>query len=442
MSLWLRQPHKTGGIALPFVLLILALMIVIITTVVKQGFGTLHQAKAAQFSKQSLFAAEAGAADALRRLIEDPTWLGPLPNASLPSGGRYSAEITNNLTGAGVVSASNGAVVPPGFAYILATGTRPDGSYPRRAGLLTSTGSTTALGFALGAGGDINLQGSKNVSGSLKASGDIRLQGSTRITPLNGAGRLLAGGSLTTQGSTRMDEAQDARARGAVSTTPAINGAYLVQGGDTSPSTLPFIADGRYTNALTGGEQGQVLPNPDPSALINDGNPAFVRHDVTETTLSSLNLNGRIHYFPGGISFSGSNAVTGPGTIVAGEGNGITFQGSTGNLEANLIALRRPDQFPAAGTPSISFQGSTNITGLIYAHEDVTTQGSFTLNGVMIAYRPGGGNIRTQGSTNITLDSSVFAGIPGFEPWANGFGGTGGITPGAGALTVFSWEKF
>lgn len=418
-------------------------MLVIITTVAKQGIGALNQAKANQYSKQSLFTAEAGAADALRMLIEDPTWVGPLASASLGDGSVYSAEVTNNLAGPGVMTASNGTQVPAGFAYILATGSRADGNYSRKVGILVSAGSTSALGFAIGAGGGIDMQGSKTIEGSIKSSGDLRLQGSTSIRPLNGAGRLLTAGDLRTQGSVTMDQAQDARARGAVQTTPAISGPpALVQGADTSPSTLPFIADGRTTNALVGAEQGQVLPNPDQSALINDANPAFVRHPVTETSLSSLNLNNRIHYFPGGISFQGSNAVTGPGTIVAGDGNSIEFQGSTGNLQANLIALRRPDQFPSGGDPSIRFQGSSNVTGLIYAHEDVDIQGSTTINGLVIAYHAGAGDITIQGSTQVTLDSSVLAGIPGFEPWANGFGGSGGQPVGSGAVSVYSWERF
>ena len=429
------------GIALPFVLLIIALMMVTVATMSRQGIGSLSQAKGDQLSKQAFFAAEAGASDALRHLVEDPTYASSSSNLSLPSGGEYSYTVLNNITpGAGTLTAANGALVPEGFAYILASGTV--GYTERRVGILVSPGSSTAFGMAIGVGGGVTMQGSKRVSGSIKANGDIRLQGSTSITPSSGSGRLLSSADIRTQGSARVDDSQDVRARGSVSSTPGIRGALIVQSSDTTDSTLPFIADGRTTNALGAGERGLVLPNPDRTLLLPadlSTNPNYVDHSGVTSWSGPLNLNNQIHYFPDGISFSGSTTITGPGTIVVDNGNPMVFQGST-NVEANLIALS-PTPAGSGDDPSIRFQGSSTVRGLIYAHEDIRVQGSFRLDGVVIAYRDGDGDLYTQGSTRIQLDSSVMAGIPGFGPWASGFGGLGGIPAGSGPVSVVSWER-
>lgn len=415
-------------------------MLIAVSTVTKQGIGSLRQAKTQQFSKQALFAAEAGACDALRQLVEDPTFAGPIPETDLPLGATYSVEILNNITpGAGTQTAPTGAEVPEGFAYIFATGEY--GTINRRVGLLVSPGSSSAFGLAVGSGGDTRMQGSKTIFGTVKASGDIRMQGSSRIIPLDGSGRVLASQDVRFQGSTRIDESQDVRARGAITTGGSTKGGLVFQSSDTTEDTLPFITGvSRTTNELLPGEQGLVLPNPDQGALLDPTlNPLLIEHP--ETTLSSLTLNNQVHFFPNGISFSGGANIIGPGTIVSGNGNPIEFQGGTGTIDANLIALRSPAQFPSTGNPSIRFQGSTQVNGLVYAHEDVEFQGSSQVNGVVIAYRDGGGDITAQGSTRITLDSSVFADIPGFESWADGFGGVGGLPSGIGPISVDLWER-
>ncbi|HIB66760.1 MAG TPA: hypothetical protein EYO33_17005 [Phycisphaerales bacterium] len=429
--------HRTQarGIALTFVLLVIALLMVIVSTVAVQGLGSLRQAKVEEHSKQALFAAESGAADAIRNLVEDPTYPGPLPTTTMSGGAEYSAVVFNNFAGTAPTTASNNADVPAGTTYVLATG--EFAGLTRRVGVLVSPGSATAFGLALGSGGEVRMGGSKTVRGSIKANQDIRLQGSSTIIPLRGSGRLLSSQDVRTQGSTRVDDAQDVRARGTVNSTPAIRGGLTIQSGDTTESTLPFIIDyTRTTNQLLAGEQGLVLPNPDQTVLFSA--PNVVVHSTPPAL--PLDLNNQIHVFSVNQDF-GSGDITGTGTIVVADGASLKFQGSQ-NLNANLIALRNSSQFPNSGNPTISFQGSTTVNGLIYAHEGIDVQGSFSLNGAMVAFRDGGAGIRTQGSTNITLDSSVFANVPGFESWALGFGGVGGIPAGAGPLSVVVWEAF
>lgn len=405
-------------------------MIVIVSLVVRQGLGTLHQAKLTTASKQALFAAEAGAADAFRRLIEDPSWVGPLDETAMENGSLYSALITNNLTGGGEVTASNGAKVPPGFAYIYATGQPGEDGVMRHVGVLVSPGSVSALSMVIGVGGQVQMQGSKDIAGSVKANGNISFQGSTDISPVNGSGRVLGSANISFQGSSDMDEAQDVRARGTVS--GSVGGAYLVQSNDTSDSSLPFINDYRLTNALATGEQGQVLPNPDPALLL----AGATVHPETSIA-GDFDTQGLVHHFPDGLSFSGSTNVTGGGTIVITGGNSLTFQGSS-DVDANLIVLRDPAQYPSGGNPSIDFQGSSDVKGLVYAHQNVMFQGSSDVQGLIVAYS---GDLNTQGSTDINLDATVLGDIPGFAAWASGFGGEGGIPSGSGPISVRSWER-
>lgn len=425
------------GIALPIVLLVLTLMLITVVTVSKQGIGSLQKAKLEQFRLQAMFAAEAGASDAMRVLVETPGFSGAIPHGTLATGADYDATVYNNFTGtSGPITAPNGAVVPMGYSYILGEG--QVGRLERRVGLLVHQGSATALGLVVGVGGNADFTGNKSVAGSVKASGDIVSHGNSNFTPSAGSGRLLAAGNIQTHGNTRVDDSQDVRARGSVSSSPAIRGALVVQSGDTTVDTLPFIADGRTTNSLNTGEQGLVLPNPDQTVI----KATVIDHsaDVPAGQWDGpLDTTGKVHYFPYGVDFGSGTNITGNGTILVDHGNSINFQGNV-NVDANLVALR-DDPTTATGNPSITFHGNADVHGLIYAHEDVEVHGNFDLKGLVIAYRSGGGDLTTHGNTSIFADSTVLANIPGFDSWASGFGGVGGVPSGSGPLSVYSWEK-
>ncbi len=433
MISWYLVNMRTGrqrAFALVLVLLVLTLLIVILTTVALRGVGNLSATKVTRLSKQSLMAAEAGASEAIRALVEDSALNGAQPSGQLPDGARYQATIVNKFCG-GVLNASNGASVPDGTAYILARGTDSAGNYERTVGVLVGGSTVSGSGFALGAGGDIDLGGRKNISGTIRASNNISVNGRMDITPIGGNGRLLAGNQLDAGGNTNMDSAQDARARGSISGN--INGALMVQPNDTTPDTMPFINDGRTNNILTAAETGRViLPNPDQTVLLDPANPNYVEYPGVTTWSGSFNLNNQIHYFPDGIDFT-AVSFNGQGTIVTGNGNPLSVVRAGGVVQANLIALRRPDQFPSSGSPSINVRNS-EVEGLVYAHEDISVHGS-TIRGVTIAYND---SIRLQGNNTVELNSGVLSGIPGFEPWA-GVGASGG--GGAGAIGILSWQR-
>ena len=313
-------------------------------------------------------------------------------------------------------------------------------------GVLISPGAASSLGIGLGIGGDIDMSGSKRITGSVKANGTVNFSGSTRIEPSDGSGRLLSSESITVSGSTRMDDTQDALARTGI--FGSIRGGNEKNGGDSSIATEPFIIDyTRYDNSTSPPEKGSVLPNPDPAVLL----AGAVIHDADNDPLTAegawtgdIDLQGQVHYFPYGVDFSGSTNIIGPGTIVSGGGNPINFSGSTRVVDVNLVAIRDSyNGFPntLSNDASINLSGSSRVTGLVYAHHGIDISGSFRLTGLMIAFDATKGNLDSSGSFRVTLDATVLSNIPGFEPWADGFGGDGGIPVGSESIGVISWER-
>ncbi|MBT9583302.1 hypothetical protein IV102_08125 [bacterium] len=455
------------GMAMPVVMSLIVILVLIAMSVASTGIATLNLAGANHLSRQSVFAAEAGLAAAFREIIQGNAWTS-YTNVAYGRESRYSVQSI-----VGPSSVVGQPDVPAGAVYLLATGTTR-GRHARRVGVLiegAGSAPAAAYGYAISTGGELRMQGGGTVAGSLKSNQDLQLQGGIKVVPFQGSGRMLSGQDIDISNGIKRDPSQDLRARQQISIgsgSEPPNPVKLIFPNDATPDSAPFIADGRFTNTLNVGEVGEILPNPDPVVLLGlTPDPAVpgdylkdlageyvmdpartdvVPHSLADTAISSptsLNLAGKIHFFPGGISFSGNGAVTGPGTIVAGAGKGISIQGNH-NLEANLLALRWPGQMPSGGNPTITIQGNTDVKGLILAHEDVDVQGNFHLTGMIVAYRPNGGDFDGQGNRGITFDSSGLA-LPGLQTWQTPpggpvGGGTLGITPGQ-PLKVLSWQR-
>lgn len=431
---------KERGLALPFVLLVMTLLLVAVSAVAHQGLGTLQQAKIEEFRRQAVYAAEAGVADTIEQMVNDASLNGALPEVEMDVGAKYQVTIYSNFAGGGTQYAPNGAEIRDGYAYIYSVGTV--GTITRRVGVLVTAGSASALGIAIGVGGNVNMGGGKRITGTVKASGDIDFGGSTRIEPLDGSGRVLASGSIK-PGPLRVDDTQDVLARNGIS--GSVSGGNEVNGNDSSPATEPFINDGRFVNQTMPGDAAGavVLPNPDPAVILADPNTVVRDLDpliqdplqLPYPEAGVLSLGGKTYYYPDGIDLGSVSQIQGPGTIVVANGRPI----DCGNKQvsgANLVAIGGPDY--DLDTSDITYKSSKQFDGLMYAHDNITTQGAFRLNGLIISYY---GNFKSQGGTRVTLDATVLADIPGFGPWANGFGGSGGIPAGSTSIGVISWER-
>lgn len=449
--------NKRKAMAMPVVMSLIVIMILIALAVASDGIATLNLAGSNYLSQQSVYAAEAGLAAAFREIIQGNAWTG-YTNVAYGRESRYSVvSITGPSSGPGQPT------VPANMVYLLATGSTRGGNVRRVGVLIAGSGAPGAAstgGYAIQAGDRVRLQGGGTIAGSIKASSELRMQGGIKVVPFQGNGRLVAGQNIDISNGIKRDPSQEMRAQGTINGSSAPDPVRLIFPNDTTPSSAPFINDGRFTNTLAAGETSEILPNPDPAVLLGltpDGAGDYVKNIATgqytvdttrvvlhtETSISSpstLALNGQIHFFPNGIQFQGNSSVTGQGTIVAGAGNGISIQGNH-SFQANLLALRWPAQMPNSGNPTISIQGNTNITGLILAHEDIDVQGNFSLKGMAVAY---GGRFDGQGNRNISFDASGLT-LPGLQSWQTPpgppvGGGTLGITPGQ-PLNIISWQR-
>ncbi|MFN8606295.1 MAG: hypothetical protein U0931_02100 [Vulcanimicrobiota bacterium] len=446
--------RRRRGIALAVVMSLVVVMVLIAIAVGSDGIATLNQAGALQLSNQSVYAAEAGLAAAFREIVMGNSWTG-YSDVAYGRESRYSVVSTVGPAGA----AGGHPAIPAGMAYLLATGTTR-GRYPRRVGVLikgTGAPAPAGGGYAVSAGGRIDAQGNSTLAGSLKASDDVHSQGSFKLIPFQGSGRVASGADIDLANNTSRDPSQELRARQTISIGPgtlAPNPTKLIFPGDSTPASAPWINDGRFTNLLNPSETGEILPNPDPATLlgltsytidpltglypIDPARTDVVQH--TETDGSGLNLNGKIHFYLNGFSISGSNAVSGSGTIVVGDGKDIQIQGNQ-TVNANLIALRFPAQMPSGGNPTIDIQGNAKINGMILAHQNVKIQGNFDLNGMIIAYK---GNVQMQGNKHISYDAAGF-GLPGLGSWQAAATPTAGPStcgiPAGQPLKVISWQR-
>lgn len=447
------------GIAIPIVLLVLSLFIVVVTAVFEAGFNTQYQTNNSYESTQSLYAAEAGIAQSVRQIIAGTSGWNGYRNVSYGVNSQYSVEVIP-----GPATPAGGPQVPAGATYLLATGTTRS-KFARQVGVLIRAGvgqATSDFPFALAAGAKIDMHGGGSINGSVKSSTDIDLGGGIRVRPFGGSGQILAGTNIQLGGGVKRDDSQDMRAVGTISRsshTLPTDPSSLIFPNDTTPASMPFINDGRFTNTLTGTEKAKVLPNPDPERLLGlqpDGAGGYVfdaltgtytlnpaRTDVvqhTELTISgNLDLAGKIHFFPNGVDIQGT--LSGKGSVVSGSGNSVRVSGRIGNpAEVNLLALSWPTG-PKKGDIIVS--DHLNMKGMLYAHGGIQLDKNVDLKGMMIAYS--GGILNSGGHRAIEYDASGF-GLPGFETWlgvppaSTGPGTATGITPGQ-PIIVLSWQR-
>lgn len=453
--------RRRRGIALAVVMSLIVILVLIAIAVGTSGIATLNQAGTLQLSNQSVYAAEAGLAAAFREIVMGNSWSG---YSNVPYGRESRYWVVPTIGPA--AAAPDHPAIPSGMAYLLATGTTR-GKFSRRVGvLITGTGAPAAAGgggYAVASGGRVDVQGNSAISGSIKASDDVRGGGNFKVIPFQGSGRIASSADIDLPHNTFRDPSQELRATGTISVggTLGLDPVKLIFPGDATPASAPWIADGlHFTNTLNPGDVGEVLPNPDPHVLLgltddtlggyvaDTVDPSLYLMDATRTDVvqhaetdgSGLNLNNQIHFYPHGFSISGNNAVTGKGTIVVGGGQSIHIQGNQ-TVNANLIALRWPNQLPSSGNPSIDIQGNSDINGMIWAGQDVHIQGNFTGKGMVIAYK---GDVHMQGNKHLTYDAGGFS-LPGLGSWQAPLTpptgpGTLGIVAGQ-PLKIVSWQR-
>ncbi len=414
------------GSALAILLLVLAVLLVLLVAVVAIGARHSRMAQANLASVAAVQSAEAAIHAGINQLSGNSAWNAGFTNAAL--GGeqdqKYSLQVTNNLAGTGPVTAPSGVSVPQGTVYLLATGTSKGGTFSRQVAVFLSGG--TPFSYASASGGTVSMGASGDVYGTIKSNDRIVLK-NLDLYPVNGEGRLLGSAEIDVQGIVKMKSGQDVRARGKITGQEKISGASVIVQYDTTPATAPFIVDGRITNNAPAGQE--AMPNPDVAALL----ASAVTHNQT-TWDDALDLDGKVHYFPNGVTFGSKTTFSGSGTVVAGNqpgnptANRILFNCVLKNPEMNVVVL--DGQNGLGGNGQITFGRSTAITGLIFSHGNITSQAQFTVKGRVIAY--GSGQFVNTGANLLsTMDPQP---CPGFEAFF-------GAGAGGGGLSITSWQR-
>lgn len=407
---------RSRGLSLAVTLMALAVIAVLGLGIATVGMQQLGRSRALYLDRKALYAADAGVEAAMRELRRDLAWSAGFPDTALSPEASYSARLTNNFLGMTELQDPSGVRVLPGMGYLVSTGASA-GRLRRAACLLRA--KYGRFPFAIGAAGPATFGSATVVQGPVKVDGLLDLRASTTVLPERGDGRLLGGSTITTgnSGRLKMDPTQAVRARGDVSPGPpynAITGTTLIYEGDTTAATNTFVSDGRTTNDAPPGFQ--ALPNPDTSRLLAPG--SYVDHGGTTAISGTLDLNGQVHYFPQGVTFGRGASLAGRGTLVIGGGATGEFQcpvgTNFGGHPVNIVALDGAGG--TAGGSRLIFREATNIEGLVYSHEDITSLASFRVQGSLFTYRAGAAVLDSSDSVEVVLDDLAVP-IKGFEAW-------------------------
>ncbi len=406
------------GSALAILLLVLALLLVFLVAVVAIGARHSRMIQANLGSVAAVQSAEAGIHAALNQISADTGWSAGFTDVAL--GGEqdqaYSVEVTNNSSGATAVNGPGGVSVPAGMIYLLSTGTSQNASFSRQVAVFLE-GQPAGYNYTISSGGTVEMGAAGVVYGTVKSNGDLILSARVSIEPVDGEGHLLTSGNLTVQAQLNMGPGQEVRARGSITGENKIQDAAQIVANDTTAATEPFIADGRLTNDPPAGRE--VMPNPDPATLLSGA----VTHN--ETLYDGTDLDGKVHYYPNGVTFK--NPPVGTGTIVVGNANSAIFD-TVLNHKLNIVVL--DGQNGTVGGGRIEFNRATTLEGLVFCQGSIYSNAAFTLVGRAIAY--GDGEFVHSGARiTTTLQQEP---VPGFEAFFGG--GAGG-----GTLNVASWQR-
>lgn len=415
---------RPRGLSLAVTLMALGVIAVLGLGLATIGMQQLNRSRLMYVDRKALYAATAGVEACLRELRRDWTWNAGIPQTVLSPETSYEVVLTNNFQGATDLTAPNGARVPAGATYLTATGT--SGERSRRLGVMLRA-RFGRFSYAIGAAGPVTLGSSVTVTGPFKADGLLTANSSLTMLPERGDGRLLGGASITTgiDGRIKMDATQAVRARADISPGPpftSITGTTLIYENDATSATDPFVTDGRLTgDAPTG---FLPFPNPDTTKLLAAAD--VVDHSGVTSINSTLDLGGKVHYFPQGVVFGVSSAFTGRGTVVIGNGATGEFLApigtNTGGHPLNIVALGD------AGGSKLIFRESTSIEGVVYSHEDIETAASFRVEGSLFTYRGSTAELTASDAFEV-VQADLAVPIKGFEPW---------MTP--PSVSVQSWQ--
>lgn len=405
--------------------MILCLLVLAIVLLFAQAMGTLgiqHLGivQADYHDRVSAYAAEAGAARALHEIAAQSTWSTGWVNEPLTEFTRsaYTVQVTSNVLGATPVTAPDGSTVPGGHVYVLSTGTCMGGKYPRQTAVMLSPGDW--FPYALASAGRMSLAGAADITGSVRSGGDMSFQGRVTIAPDSSMGRVLTSGDLDIGSILTVDSSQDVRARGEINDIPDVRGTTEIYAFDATTDTDPF-------------DTSTPIPEPDRTELLAG---AVTHPETTYRNRDELDLEGKVHHFPDGVSFLNGSKITGSGTIVVSGGHTLKIDIPLQDLDLNLIAFdsgQEPDE-GTVGDADIELNANVDLNGVIFCEGNIVSRAALDVTGAIIAF--GGGSIQQVNSRAALrlVRARPVSPLPGFDDLF-GAGGTNG------GMSVDSWQR-
>ncbi len=395
-----QQKQRTEkGFSIPMVFMVLMIVLLIgmaSTTVASRNLGFVNKE---YNNTRAFYAAEAGITRAVSRLRDDDEWTGTEMNASgeevltfkdVKVGNddvSYSVWVYNNFRGSTDITAYKGAVVPPGYTYILGVGTV--GSSPFK----KAVKYVGAMAKRTGPFEDMGIFSDKQTcfAGSIEVTSYDSSSGQTVAGQANVGTNANDPGVVAVEGSAAVID-------GSVYAGP---GAYIGSGGAiiiegqpqisgelrALPREIPMPAPEYPENIAT-----KTITNPnDPILTLEPG-----KYDEVLTVANKQNviLTGPGTYVLKGVYFTGKgilsvDSTNGPVKIIM-DGD-ISFQGTSflgGIANINRSATPKPTDLVIYGTDNcknISVGGNATAYAGIYARKaNVTIYGNPSMYGAII----------------------------------------------------------
>lgn len=282
-----RDLSRRRGLALALVLMVVSIAAIVAFGAAAVSSRNLNFAATDLCSIKARYASEAGAADALQNLEEDPGWNTGLTNVPLPGndGVKYSVSVTNNAAGTAMLTAPDGTAVPPATVYLLSSGT--SGPITRRTRILTRVGVSTIYRYAAYGKTSIDMDSNANTDSYSSANG-----------PYGGA-NVSANGSVATEGTLSLDSNSTIH-------------------GNTSAATY-LLKGTAIITGVKGGAPNVTLP------AIDFATPATSNNNASGFTVSGMNYN------------ASTKTLSGAGTITFNQGGTYYFNSIDISSNSTLV---------------------------------------------------------------------------------------------------------
>lgn len=385
---------KRRGLALITTVLVIPILIVLGFCLTYSAVANLWDIQAAESSKRAAYATEAGAANAIAALKVNPEYEDKYLVNMLAVPETANVTILNNAFGTTTLVASNGAKVPPGFAYVLSD------CRTRNQRVFRSTGVLVRLGE--------NMYWTRAEFGNTS----VTMGGGAKTDSYDSS----LGTYATTQTNTGGSVGTNAVNPGAVNlegTGTQVYGEVSVGvGGDSGVITTTGGA--AYESVISLTEPFLMPPVIIPSSLMSDPQPA--PSGTTSVTLSpgyygdtemkageTLTLNAGVYVFDS-LALSGNSnlVVSGKVTIFITAKNGKSLDMSGGTV-ANPSSQPKNLTFRVAGTEEVKVSGNSQAFFLVYApRAPISVTGGTDIFGSLVGH-----SIDNHGGTWVHYDRSL-----------------------------------